>query len=741
MSSVQSDPGNRVIPGMLAIFSVLVSIYCLTFSGLFTSIDELGLYAQTESMVQAGNRQVPQLEFAAFHNPVGNAEPGFPWIAVPLYWLAQRSHHLDNVHTVMLLNPLIVAAVAALLYATVRRLGYSRQAAILSALAYGLASIAWPYTRTLYREPLVALAWTAALFSFVEWRHGGPRYLVALGIACLAFSVLVKTTAFAAVPVIMLAATANRDQRWRSAAKVFLVIGFALVGALILFQQAYLLRAGKAWSVASLSGLSMKVLFQRFYGQLFSPGKGLIFYMPVSILAIPGWIQMWRRHRSITIVAALTPLAVASAYCMYNAWYGGQSWGPRFLVPTLPFITLPIGALWDRIRNSSLRVLCLLLIGVSVFLQLGVVTADWWPGYRPLFQSGPEPEEGAGLTDLALSPPLVQLQQWGPQHLDLLWLHPTTDGDLRFIARLGLPLAAAFIAAVLVWMLVENRRAPVVTLLLPPLLSISVLLTFGPAATSGYAGMTADEGRELAKWATGVPSEPQVLATVSNEFHIYFFLGFLKGDFVHHWLSPAQTGGFEPILEHQFPWVSLIVDRVHIRPEHSGKELEWWLNEHLYRQDSQWIGGYEAVRYANLDGVNWLWQPSEYQFGESYYVGRYAINDDRIQSGEALGIQLQIRRTGPEPDYHHMFLHLLAPGAEISGHDGPIRYGGTIALPWEEGETLTERRAILIPSDAAPGRYDLVLGFDTPEGSLPAWEGGEPDATPYVTLTQVEIGQ
>ncbi|MFB0546696.1 MAG: hypothetical protein ACETWB_07285, partial [Anaerolineae bacterium] len=72
-------------------------------------------------------------------------------------------------------------------------------------------------------------------------------------------------------------------------------------------------------------------------------------------------------------------------------------WGPRFLVPTLPFLVLPLGALWRRGKWERLALIALGALSIPVqFLGVLVDFNDYmlwindeekilfWSGYSPL---------------------------------------------------------------------------------------------------------------------------------------------------------------------------------------------------------------------------------------------------------------------------------------------------------------------------------------------------------------------
>jgi hypothetical protein len=128
---------------------------------------------KAESLIRQGNLATPQLTFSAYHNTVGEIEVGYALLASPFYWLAQQAGRFNNIQVVMLLNPLLTAATGAIIYAAARTLGYSHRGSVLSALAYGLTTLAWPYSRSLCREPLVGLGWSLGLYGLILWRYRG----------------------------------------------------------------------------------------------------------------------------------------------------------------------------------------------------------------------------------------------------------------------------------------------------------------------------------------------------------------------------------------------------------------------------------------------------------------------------------------------------------------------------------------------------------------------------------------
>jgi hypothetical protein len=153
--------------GLLAVclFALLFSVYLLTFSGRYHSSDEMSVLAATDSLARRGAWDTDLIrwmgEQQGSFGPDGHLYSR-KWIgatleALPLYWLAVQTEHVGNVQAAMLTNAFITALTGALVYLYLRRLGYRDGTSLATALAFGLGTMAWPYARYLFSEPLVGL--------------------------------------------------------------------------------------------------------------------------------------------------------------------------------------------------------------------------------------------------------------------------------------------------------------------------------------------------------------------------------------------------------------------------------------------------------------------------------------------------------------------------------------------------------------------------------------------------------
>jgi hypothetical protein len=82
--------------------------------------------------------------------------------------------------------------------------------------------------------------------------------------------------------------------------------------------------------------------------EVFLGDRGLLVASPVVVAAVAGLVLLARRHRREAIVAGGVFGVLVLANCGYFSPYGGISPGPRFLVPSLPFVALGLAPAFKR---------------------------------------------------------------------------------------------------------------------------------------------------------------------------------------------------------------------------------------------------------------------------------------------------------------------------------------------------------------------------------------------------------
>jgi hypothetical protein len=86
-----------------------------------------------------------------------------------------------------------------------------------------------------------------------------------------------------------------------------------------------------------------------------TPYRGIFFLSPVLLMSIYG-IIVWLREKTYAAEARLA-LAICGFFFLVNAsfngYHGGFSAGPRYLIPALPFLALPLVVAFTRWRRLT----------------------------------------------------------------------------------------------------------------------------------------------------------------------------------------------------------------------------------------------------------------------------------------------------------------------------------------------------------------------------------------------------
>ena len=108
-------------------------------------------------------------------------------------------------------------------------------------------------------------------------------------------------------------------------------------------------------------------------GLLWSEYRGLFFWCPVLLMAIPGLVILFRQYPPvawmISSVLAFILLQVASFY----SWFGGNAVGPRYLAPSLPFLGL---AAAHGIKRFPIPGIALAVVSILLMAMVSAVAID-----------------------------------------------------------------------------------------------------------------------------------------------------------------------------------------------------------------------------------------------------------------------------------------------------------------------------------------------------------------------------
>ncbi len=275
-------------------------------------------------------------------------------------WTGLDARKLEIVRKAVVVLGSAVAAslVVWLAFLFARAIGGSARAAAKTAVALGLATLLWPYAKFGFNAPLATLCLLAGAYG--GWRAtSGGRTGALLGAgAGIGSAVLVRhELALGAIPIAALVWMASGNcrrevfRRWSIFASP---IGVAVVVTLLYnyarfgnpFDTGYLrdetARPGLPWSLG-----------EGVLGLLVSPGRSVFLYSPVTLAGVAALAGLWRREKRLAVLCGGEAVVLLVFYASLKYWDADRSYGPRYLVPTLPFLVLPLVFWFDRDRRDG----------------------------------------------------------------------------------------------------------------------------------------------------------------------------------------------------------------------------------------------------------------------------------------------------------------------------------------------------------------------------------------------------
>jgi hypothetical protein len=150
-------------------------------------------------------------------------------------------------------------------------------------------------------------------------------------------------------------------------------------------------------------------------GLVVSPGKGLLWYLPLVFLLPFAARDFSRRHPSIAYFFLALIVLPILFYSNILYWHGDPAWGPRYLYTAVPYLILPLGEILARWRSAriQLRSLVIALVLVSFGLNLAAVSVTQWRFWYRLMVVQQRSADASRWTGVPF--------YWGAQHYHYYW--------------------------------------------------------------------------------------------------------------------------------------------------------------------------------------------------------------------------------------------------------------------------------------------------------------------------------
>lgn len=283
----------------------------------------------------------------------------------------------------LLMFPAFGAACAVLVYRIVRDAGGTAAGARATALLTALGTMHWQHTINTMEESQVALCLLLSVWAMQRvWQHDRwtDRLLVllAMGLAVsFRYSAAVMCAPIGLVGfAVDLAARRGWPQRTARIGQWFAAGAAGLLPFLAAIAWFNHVRFG-SWTETGYGlayrdgygglGMFATPLLDGLAGMLLSPGKSVLLYNPVLLLAIPGFLLLCKRSRGLAAIIAAVLATTLIFHARFTVWAGDLTWGPRYLASTLGIAML---AAWPILSAGHARTLVWTIAATSIAIQL-----------------------------------------------------------------------------------------------------------------------------------------------------------------------------------------------------------------------------------------------------------------------------------------------------------------------------------------------------------------------------------
>lgn len=274
--------------------------------------------------------------------------PGQTIIFIPIYYIAnlvstdEANAYYFSAFCVSFLNYMIHALCAFILFKIALLIGAVKKQAYLVSIFFGLTSYSFVFAQSTYEHHFEMFFILLSVYFSLKKDTNHAGLLSGL---MLSLGLVFRTTSILAVPAILLLQK-NNNERLKVLMSLTIGVVFVLLYNYYRFGNPLETGYSLAWSLAqsdkfdfwSFSGFS-----DAFFGFLFSPGKGLIFFSTTIVIALFGIKTFWKKQRLIFYAILLISAAYLIIFALNFAWHGSiWSYGPRYILPIIPFLYLPI---------------------------------------------------------------------------------------------------------------------------------------------------------------------------------------------------------------------------------------------------------------------------------------------------------------------------------------------------------------------------------------------------------------
>lgn len=282
-------------------------------------------------------------------------------------------------------GPLMGAFSCLLLFLIARKLNYSPKYAVFISLVYGVGTMNVYYSREPYVESLDAILIMLALYFFIKFKEKdnilslfNSGMFIALTFSTKFYNVLLILPFMLGILVILREKEKLNITYAHNIIKTLCVFLTPIILLIFLIGTEYYIKYGSPIKTGYSSQITTNPFYIGFYGLLFSSGRGIFFYNIPIFLSFLGLKKFWTENKEIAIIIFPAFILYLITISNLSNWSAGESWGPRFFLPFIALLLLPILSLLRGMddKNKIFKYISITLLLSGFFIQIPTMIID-----------------------------------------------------------------------------------------------------------------------------------------------------------------------------------------------------------------------------------------------------------------------------------------------------------------------------------------------------------------------------
>ncbi|MBU0651162.1 hypothetical protein KKC59_04555 [bacterium] len=278
---------------------------------------------------------------------------------------------------VKLSNTLLIASLGVYFYNLLKHFDLKKNTRFYCACFLIFSSMIWNYNTAIFPEQLTSL-FALIIFDYLfRYKQTNDKNLVLWAGLVLGLSIHIKFSAYIVLFVpflIYLLLIMKKKKKIDYKALLYFIVPYIFFTLLNIYLNYYKFGVFRM----AYNSPEFSWLLDGSYGQLFSFGKGFFFYNLPIIISLFYFRKLWPKFKIELLFIFSLCFIFIFCHSAVAFWHAGASWGPRYLMPILPFCFIPFAYfLEDVLKKNHIKRLVFILFLLYALIQFNSFTFNF----------------------------------------------------------------------------------------------------------------------------------------------------------------------------------------------------------------------------------------------------------------------------------------------------------------------------------------------------------------------------